>query len=668
MEARPRWINLPPLVSSNELKSRSRMGSIPAHNIEQIAAANDIVEVVGSYFPLKRAGSSYKALCPFHQEKSPSFHVNPQRQSFHCFGCGAGGSVFRFVMDYEHLDFPSAVKKLGARAGVPVLEERTSGGVDGDDRQHETRRTLLQLHSDAAEWFHENLLKREWAAPARDYLKKRGIDGTIARSWKIGFAPESWDAFLTWALGEGYLRAEILQSGLVKPRDEERPDGEVYDRFRNRIMFPICNAEGEVIAFSGRVLGSDAQTAKYLNSPETALFRKGNVLFGLHKSKRALIEAKSAIVCEGQLDLITLFEAGITNVVAPQGTAFTENQARILKRFVQEVVLCFDSDPAGQKAGERSLATFIQHFGLQPSKFSEGGQSARGRGPAERSLDSFLQHDLIVRVAVMPPGEDPDSLIRTEGREGFQDRIAKAPNFLDYWMDRETAAADLSSITAKMQLARKLADTIAQVRDGVIRSELVNKISSRIGVSTRDFEAILTKLVRHPVDGRLFALPTATDVAAPAHVAAPPHDLAMLCLLALRDQGARDFLLQEGWREVLSQAADSGLLVKILESSLRPDDPAALNVFMTELSAAEEAIVSGWLLARMPSNPVAVAQGFWAGLQQGVVRRQLQIAEGRMKIPHLSTGELTSLQKQVVDLKEQLYQLSKFSSARVMEN
>ena len=399
------------------------MGSIPTQTIEQIAAANDIVEVIGSYFPLKRAGSSFKALCPFHQEKSPSFNVSPQRQSFHCFGCGAGGSVFRFVMDYEHLDFPSAVKKLAARAGITVIEERGTGG--GDDRQLETRRTLLQLHSEAAEWFHENLLKREWAAPAREYLKRRGIDRAIAGSWQIGFAPDSWDALLNWAKDRGYRRSEIAQSGLVKPRDEDRPDGDVYDRFRGRVMFPICNPEGEVIAFSGRVLNSETETAKYLNSPETPLFRKGNVLFGLHKTKRALINANSAIVCEGQLDLITLFEAGITNVVAPQGTAFTEQQARILKRFVQDVVLCFDADSAGQKA-------------------------------AERSLESLLQNDLVVRIAEMPAGEDPDSIVRSKGKEEFEKRIADAREFFDYWIDRQASATDLTSMAAKMQLAREL--------------------------------------------------------------------------------------------------------------------------------------------------------------------------------------------------------------------
>jgi DNA primase len=605
------------------------MGSIPTQTIEQIAAANDIVEVISGYFPLKRAGSSFKALCPFHQEKSPSFNVSPQRQSFHCFGCGVGGSVFRFVMDYEHLDFPSAVKKLAARVGITVIEERGFGG--GDDHQHETRRTLLQIHSEAAEWFHENLLKREWAGAARDYLKRRGIDRSVAVNWQIGFAPDSWDSLLSWAKERGYRRAEILQSGLVKPRDEDRPnDSEVYDRFRGRIMFPICNDVGEVIAFSGRVLSSDVETAKYLNSPETPLFRKGNVLFGLHKTKRALIDANSAIVCEGQLDLITLFEAGITNVVAPQGTAFTEQQARILKRFVEDVVLCFDADAAGQKA-------------------------------AERSLESLLQNDLVVRIAEMPPGEDPDSIVRSKGRAEFEKRIAEAREFFDYWIEREANATDLSSMGAKMQLARKLAETVARVHDPIMRGEVANKVSARIGVAAQEFETLLKRPVR---DYRSAAVEQVQTRPMPA----PRHDIAMLCLLALRDSAARDSLLEENWREVLAQTPDAEMLMHILERDVRPDDPASINVFMSSLGPREEALVSSWLLQRMPPNPAAVARDWWAGLQQAAVRRQLQIAEGRMRIPQLSAGEMTSLQKQVVDLKMQLAELSAVSPARVLDN
>src|SRR3984893_9078233 len=437
------------------------MPSIPAETIEQIAAANDIVEVIGAYFPLKRAGASFKALCPFHQEKTPSFTVSPERQTFHCFGGGV--SVFRFVMEYEHIDFPAAVRKLAARVNIPVVEER--GASASEDRQYEARRTLLRLHAEAAEWFHENLLKKTLAAPARDYLKKRGIPIEIAKRWQLGYAPDEWNAFGGWARSHGYRESELLASGLIKTKDDADPEQPseqktAYDRFRGRLMFPICNDVGEVIAFSGRLLQNDKEGAKYLNSPETPLFRKGKVLFGLHKTKRALIEANCAIVCEGQIDLITLFEAGITNVVAPQGTAFTENQARLLKRYVNEVVLCFDADAAGQKA-------------------------------AERSLDALLQNDLIVRVAEMPPGQDPDSLIRRDGKEEFEKRIPGARNFFDYLIEREAALSKPESYLERIQLARRIVEMIARVPDPLVRGKIVAKTAARLNLAAEE----LTKLL-----------------------------------------------------------------------------------------------------------------------------------------------------------------------------
>jgi DNA primase len=593
---------------------------IPSETIEQVAAANDIVEVIGAYFPLKRAGANFKALCPFHQEKTPSFHVSPQRQTFHCFGCGVGGSVFRFVMEYEHVDFPSAVRKLASRVGIPIAEER--GGPD-EDRQHEARRTLLKLHAEAGEWFHDNLLKKEFAEPARTYLKKRGIDRQVAKDWQLGFSPDSWDSFLKWAVERGYSRAQLLQSGLVKPRDEERPGSDVYDRFRGRVMFPICNDVGEVIAFSGRLLESDPQAAKYVNSPETPLFQKGRVLFGLHKTKRALIDANCAIVCEGQLDLITLFEAGIKNVVAPQGTAFTEHQARILKRFVDEVVLCFDADRAGQKA-------------------------------AEHSLDALLENDLTVRVVAMPSGEDPDSLVRKEGKENFEKRIAAAEDFFDYWIEREVANVDLRSLGAKMQVARRLADTVAHVRDPLMRGQVSNKMSARLALPASEFERLVPK----------HTSPRSSGAPTPRRepVTAPRHDMAMLCLLALRDEGARGFLLAQNWREVLEKISGTELLTKILDADVRPDDAASLNSFMSKLSAEEEGVVSAWLMQKLPANPMEVAESWWKGLMQGALRRQLEIAETRIRLPQLTTGEVVNLQKEIVDLREQLQQISGLSS------
>jgi DNA primase len=565
------------------------MGTIPSETIEQIAAANDIVEVIGSYFPLK------------------------------------------------HTDFPSAVRKLAARVGITVVEKR---GAADEDRQHETRRMLLKLHGEAAEWFHENLIKREIGEPARQYLKQRGITAEIAKRWQLGYARDEWDAFGAWARTRGYDARDLITSGLVKTRDETDSDHNQtsnlkphtsYDRFRGRIMFPIHNDVGEVIAFSGRLLKDEEGAAKYLNSPETPLFRKSSVLFGLHKSKRALIEAKRAIVCEGQIDLISLLEAGITNVVAPQGTAFTENQARILKRFVDEVVLCFDSDAAGAKA-------------------------------AERSLDALLQNDLIVRVVELPPGEDPDSLVRREGKEKFESRVARAPDFFDYWIEREMQAADVSSLGAKLQLARRLADTISRVHDPLMRGEVVNKASARLGVSPADFGTLLSTK-RH---GAAFS--DATESVRSKAAPAPRHDIAMLCLLALRDEAARNFLLAQNWRETLEQVPDAEILIRILQSKLHPDDPASLSVFMAALSPAEEALVSAWLLQKMPADAEPMIAQWWLGIRQALLRRRLAAAQNRIKLPELSTGDVVNLQKQILDLTQELHQLPRLSSATKIDS
>jgi DNA primase len=389
-------------------------------------------------------------------------------------------------------------------------------------------------------------------------------------------------------------------------------------------VFPICNDVGEVIAFSGRLLKDEEGAAKYLNSPETQLFRKGSVLFGLDKSKRALIEASCAIVCEGQLDLISLFEAGITNVVAPQGTAFTENQARILKRFVNEVVLCFDSDAAGTQA-------------------------------AERSLDALLQNDLIVRVAEMPRGDDPDSLVRREGKEKFEKRIAGARDFFDYWIEREAADVDLASLGAKTQLARSLAETVSRIHDPLMRGEVVNKVSARLGVPVQDFQALLPKQRRESL--------RASESRSGASAPMPRHDIAMLCLLALRDEAARDFLREQNWHETLAQVPDAEVLVRILESDLRPSDAASLNAFMATLSSTDEDLVSSWLLQKVPSNAETMVEKWWLGIRQAVLRRQLDVAKDRIKLRQLSTGEVVNLQKQILDLQEQLHELSQPAGA-----
>ncbi|MEP6671866.1 MAG: DNA primase [Chthoniobacter sp.] len=593
------------------------MSLIPPEIIEQIIAANDIVEVIGAYFPLKRSGPVYKALCPFHQERTPSFSVNPQRQIFKCFGCGAGGSVIRFVMNYENLDFVAAAKKLAERAGIEIVQAELSAE---DEARYSMSRRLKALHAEATEFFHWHLMKKPSAQIARDYLKSRGVGGEIAKSWKLGYAPDEWDAMRDFAQTNHFSEEELVASGLVKLRDEENPHGEFYDRFRARVMFPIYK-EDDVIAFSGRVLEADAKAAKYVNSPETMLFTKGAVLFGLNKSKRALIEAKSAIVCEGQLDLITAFENGVQNVIAPQGTAFTDKQARILKRFVDEVVLCFDADIAGEKAAERSLA-------------------------------SLLAENLMVRVAEMPQGEDPDSMIRGKGAEAFRERITAAKDFFDFQIDRLASKPEFATPRGKMQAARKTAESISLIRDAVLRETVMHRVTQRLEVSAQEF----VKLLKAPTTKALEE--TASSETGPEPIVLDER-LRLLTLLALKDAGAREWLLAEAWDTMLQDQPDAELLVKILGSDIRPDDDTSIHVFLSTLNAAEESVISGVLGEPLPPQPMLTVHDCWRDLECRRVRRRMETIQARVRTPDLALEEVAKMQKEIIDLQKRLSDISR---------
>lgn len=577
--------------------------------IDQINAANDIVDVVGSYFPLKRAGAVWKALCPFHQERTPSFSVNPQRQMFKCFGCGAGGGPIRFVMQYENLDFVSAARKLAERAGIRIEEGLMSAE---DEARVSMRRRLLALHAEAADFFHFQLMKKPSAQVARNYLKGRGIGSEVAKSWKLGYAPDGWEVFATFAHQQGFSDEEMVESGLVKLRDEEQPHGEFYDRFRDRVMFPICNDTGEVIGFSGRVLAAEAKAAKYINSPETKLFTKGAVLFGLHRSKRALIDKQSAIVCEGQLDLITAFEAGVQNVVAPQGTAFTERQARKLKQYCEEVVLCFDADVAGEKA-------------------------------AERSLGALLASSLSIRVATMPQGEDPDSLIRGRGPDAFRERITAAKDYFDFVLDRELSRPEFQTSRGRVAAVRKLAGSASLISDIVLRTTVVNNIAHRMAMRPEEIASLLSTPKETEGKERQISLDTAPVLELDPWIR-------ILCFAALRDDSARAWLLEESWTEVLEQETGGELLIKILSAELAPEEPESVNAFLSTLTASEAATVEDLLRDKPPANPVAIVHDTWRNLDQRRIKRRLTVCTARLAQPGLSLEEQDKLQKEYLDL------------------
>jgi len=430
-------------------------GLIPPHLLEQVRAANDIVDVVGSYIPLKRAGANFRALCPFHREKTPSFNVNPHHQIFKCFGCGKGGDVFTFVKDYENVSFMDAVRRLAERARIPLEFENNPAA----QQARHIKEILWQIHDQIAQRWHAALLNDAAGQFAREYLVRRAISPDAVKLFRIGYAPEAWDDTVNWARSKGHDLAIVEQAGLIIRK--EGTDRH-YDRFRGRLIFPICDEQGRVIGFSGRILQGDEKIAKYVNSPETPIFTKGKVLFGLDKSKRALLEAQTAVVCEGQLDLIACYMAGVQNIVAPQGTALTADHARILKRYVEEVVLCFDADKAGQNA-------------------------------AVRSLDALLAAGLAIRVVNVPSGKDPDEFIKEHGAEAFRDLIEKAEGFFDYYLKLLCANNDLATDKGRLAVIHDMGEALAKTHNAVLMDTYAQKAALRLGVAPEAVRAELRK-------------------------------------------------------------------------------------------------------------------------------------------------------------------------------
>ncbi|NBR87421.1 MAG: DNA primase [Proteobacteria bacterium] len=432
-------------------------GLIPPQKLEEIRAASDIVDVIGGYLgPLKRAGANFVTLCPFHREKSPSFNVNPGRQIFHCFGCHKGGDVFTFVKEYESLSFIEAVRRLAERARI-VLEFEDN---PNDKQQRGEKESLLQLHEEICKRWQTALANDAAGQIARDYLAKRGVSAEAVKLFRLGYAPDLWDDTVNWAKSKNFDLKLVERGGLVihKPESDR-----YYDRFRGRLMFPICDEQGRVIGFSGRVLAGDEKTAKYVNSPETPIFTKGRVIFGLDKSKRAIADKDCAIICEGQLDLIACFMAGVKNVVAPQGTALTADHTRILKRYADEVVLCFDSDNAGQNA-------------------------------AVRSLDILLASGLAIRVATVPAPDDPDSFIKAHGGAAFEQLIAKAEGFFDYYLNRLCAMNDIATDKGRTAVLKAMAEATQKTGDAVTTDKYAQKTAARLGVAPEATRAEFKKI------------------------------------------------------------------------------------------------------------------------------------------------------------------------------
>ena len=430
------------------------MALVSQSTLEQIRAANDIVDIIGAHVPLKRNGANFVCLCPFHKEKSPSFNVNPSRQIFRCFGCGKGGDVFTFVKEYENLDFMDAVRRLAERARIPLEMDNDPAVRD----QRSIKDQLLKLHEAITQRWQQCLAGEAAGQVARDYLERRGVHPDAVLEFRVGAAPEAWDDTVNWAKAKGFSPELCETAGLILRRDS----GGWYDRFRGRLIFPICDEQGRVIAFSGRVLQGDEKQAKYVNSPETPIFSKGRVLFALDKAKRPILDAGKAILAEGQLDTIACHSAGIRNVVAPQGTAFTADQARVLKRYVDEVVLCFDGDKAGRDA-------------------------------VIRALDPLLAAGLAIRVASIPPPDDPDSWIRAHGAESFQALLNRAQGIFDFYLQGLCSGNDIASDRGRLVVLRSMGEAVHKTANAVLIDTYAQRTAQRLGVDVQSVRAEFRK-------------------------------------------------------------------------------------------------------------------------------------------------------------------------------
>jgi DNA primase len=427
-------------------------GRIPEKFIDDLLARIDIVDVIDARVPLKKAGKDYKACCPFHEEKTPSFTVSADKQFYHCFGCGEHGTAIGFLMNYDHMSFPEAVRELAAKAGMEVPEEAhvSAETVSRND-------TLLDLLKQADQYYRRQLREHPDASRATGYLKDRGLSGEIAAEFGLGFAPPGWDNLIKAIGRDEQIREDLVTAGLAVRKDQ----GGYYDRFRERVMFPIHDYRGRIVGFGGRVIGEGEP--KYLNSPETPLFHKGREVYGLYRGRDAIRREQRVLVVEGYMDVVALAQFGIDYAVATLGTATTRDHLERLFRFTPEVVFAFDGDRAGRDAAWRALENVLP--------IMESGRQV-----------SFL---------FLPEGEDPDSMVRKEGTEKFAERIRGARPLGEYLIDSLVEKVDLSRMDGRARLVELARPLIEKLPDGVFRQMLIDRLGEKGRVNAENLSTLL---------------------------------------------------------------------------------------------------------------------------------------------------------------------------------
>jgi DNA primase len=571
---------------------------------EKVKQQADIVRVVGEYVRLRKTGQNFSGLCPFHQEKTPSFSVHPVKQMYYCFGCHEGGDVFKFVMKMERCEFPEAVRTVAEKCGIPI--PRATERSPEERRQNQQRTSLVDVHREAAAFYARHLHQSAEGKVAMAYLEDRGLDRDVMTRFGLGYSPGSGDALLR------HLRAKypekILDPSGLFSRDQ---GGRMYDRFRRRILFPIANDSGKIIAFGGRSMGDDMP--KYLNSPETPVYSKSNVLYHLDRAKEAIRQNDFAILVEGYMDAIAVARAGFANVVASCGTSLAEPQIKLLSRFTRRIVVNYDADAAGQSA-------------------------------AERSLTLLLEKEFDVRVLTLPGGADPDRYFKENGADAYRKLLASAPSYLDYLIDR-ARAMNRSTASGKLAAINFLMPYIQRVPNALLRSEWASRISSELRVD----EPVLRESIRRAAAERRGDVRPRPELLAPAVAPAERRLIQMLAeASSIRERLAREIAENQFHRGLESEKVFEVLIT--CAASNEALDPAAVAEALTE---AERRMLFEAVFETPPDANWDEAESCLDVLRQRSVGRELAELQKKIAATPFSE-ELSRLQAQRLELQRKL--------------
>jgi DNA primase len=565
---------------------------IPDEKIDEVRNASDVVDVISSFVTLKKRGKNYLGLCPFHQEKTPSFNVSPERQMYHCFGCGVGGNVFTFVMEHEKVSFVEAVRTLAERAGITLPQPGTQDSAQATENEE-----LFAACRTAARFFYDNMMNTTEGKLALEYFHHRGFTDDTVRKFGLGYSMNAWDSLVRFVEKEKLSIATFEKAGLILRREE---GSGYYDRFRGRAMFPIFSPSGRVIAFGARKLREDDQLGKYINSPETPIFNKSRVLYGLFQSKEAIREKDDAILVEGYADLISVSQAGIKNIVASSGTALTEEQIRLLGRYTKNITFVYDADSAGSKA-------------------------------MIRGVDLIIENGLEVKVVELPADEDPDSFVRKQGGEAFQGLLDRAVTFLEFKANLYRAEGMFESPDKKTKAIRSIVQTIAKMKDELKRNLYIQTLSEKYGI----YESVLFRELEHLVQQErpvrpsgnperkpdLTAPSPAPEAPAPPSTVPPPERDLLKVMLEHGTDIAQSVFSHVGTDVFTHPLARSvaEFIRSALEAGMNPDadfiltnseDPA-LKHFVAEILFNRYDIAKGWEKmgsAPEPADPWRIAE------------------------------------------------------------